>query len=446
MEPAVAFRNLQPAPLRTNAVNTAHSHVQNSPTSAQLNTNPNALLGLNPAFQGLDVTGGAGLLYNQPRVGGFLGTAPQQLQIQAPIVPFDTGLQAQFEPFVAPEQDGSQFGILGPSNALEDLRRQQPFPQASRMPDIRHDGREINVQPSQSQADNAPIQENAHLEGLKLVPSPPELALWRQRLFDVDSTIVMTQNEFQTYFPHVDNIYSHRSTQKYKRKPFVSHYWDCRLKGRPPGTPKSSDPNKKKRKRVARERDLCDVKIKITEYMPGAAPAELFMPRPLAGVDIDMPNHPGVFGLSASQLNDNTNTFADGTAWPARPLPSNVDRAQKFYTIQRVNGNGGNGKNDGIAGPHKHSLQESDRIKKNSVQRWLLKNEKDKKKSEVSRVCFARNSLIRDLSPLLPTSKLSMALLVFCQDAAIDASAVDGPLLRHSERGESAVDQHCRIR
>src|SRR6201995_284667 len=74
------------------------------------------------------------------------------------------------------------------------------------------------------------------------------------------------EDRFETYFPHVDNVYSHRSTQKYKRKAFVSHYWDCRLKGRPSGTPKSDDPNKKKRKRQARERDLCDVKIKITEY------------------------------------------------------------------------------------------------------------------------------------------------------------------------------------
>src|SRR3954451_5621366 len=81
---------------------------------------------------------------------------------------------------------------------------------------------------------------------------------------------VLNGLRFETYFPHVDNVYSHRSTQRYKRKPFISHYWDCRMKGRPPGTPKSDDPNKKKRKRLARERDLCDVKIKITEYFPGA--------------------------------------------------------------------------------------------------------------------------------------------------------------------------------
>ena len=57
---------------------------------------------------------------------------------------------------------------------------------------------------------------------------------------------------------------------------------------------------------------------------------------------------------------------------------------EKYYTIQRVNGNGGNGKGDGVAGPHKHTLEESDRVKKNSIQRQSLKEEKVKKKSQVS--------------------------------------------------------------
>lgn len=54
--------------------------------------------------------------------------------------------------------------------------------------------------------------------------------------------------------------------------------------------------------------------------------------------------------------------------------------ARKIYTIQRVNGNGGNGKSDGVAGPHKHTLEESDRVKKNTVIRWMIKNDKDHKK------------------------------------------------------------------
>ena len=57
---------------------------------------------------------------------------------------------------------------------------------------------------------------------------------------------------------------------------------------------------------------------------------------------------------------------------------------EKYYTIQRVNGNGGNGKGDGVPGPHKHTLEDSDRVKKNSVQRYVLKDERDRRKTHVS--------------------------------------------------------------
>ncbi|MCJ1426567.1 hypothetical protein MMC29_004470 [Sticta canariensis] len=149
----------------------------------------------------------------------------------------------------------------------------------------------------------------------------------------------MAEDWFQTYFPHVDNIYSHRSTQRYKRKPFVSHYWDCRLKGRPPGTPKSEDPNKKKRKLQARERNLCDVKIKTTDN-------NYFAPRqPGASMQNQQPSRG--FGML-------------GTSEGCIPLDVGDDR---YCIIERVNGNGGNGKGAGTAGPHKHTLQESDRKK-----------------------------------------------------------------------------------
>ncbi|KAK7940812.1 glutathione S-transferase omega-1 [Apiospora aurea] len=176
----------------------------------------------------------------------------------------------------------------------------------------------------------------------RIVTNPPDLEGWRQKLFHVDDMIILTNDDFETYFPHIDNVYSHRSTQKYKRKPFISHYWDCRMKGRPPGTPKSDDPSKKKRKRNARERDLCDVKIKITEYFAGAT----------------------------IQLDDGMTI--DGTQAPLV--------GDKFWTIQRVNGNGGNGKQDGVAGPHKHSLAKSDEIKKSTVQRFIQAQEKEAKK------------------------------------------------------------------
>lgn len=186
-------------------------------------------------------------------------------------------------------------------------------------------------------------------------------------------------HRFQTYFPHVDNVYSHRSTQRYKRRPFVSHYWDCRLKGRPPGTPKSDDPNKKKRKRTARERDLCDVKIKITEYFPGAGIVDT------SGGFETMPAEllPGVHTLFPVQ---GTQPF--GVLTPGSNLPDDHPGANgsRYFTIQRVNGNGANGangKNEGVGGGHRHTLEDSDRVKKNSVLRHTLKEDKERKKAAV---------------------------------------------------------------
>ncbi|KAF3481428.1 uncharacterized protein GIQ15_04187 [Arthroderma uncinatum] len=223
---------------------------------------------------------------------------------------------------------------------------------------------------------------DGHFKNMKSIPNPPDLEKWREKLFNVEDTIVLSEEEFQTYFPHVDNVYSHRSTQRYKRKPFVSHYWDCRLKGRPPGTPKTHDPNKKKRKRTARERNLCDVKIKITEYFPGAMNVSQDM---AAGFEQVSPNTQSsdllvAPGSSNAQL-DGSQPF--GVLTPSASLPPGHPgvTGARYYTIQRVNGNGGNGRSDSVEGPHRHTLEESDRIKKNSVQRNLLKEEKDKKKS-----------------------------------------------------------------
>ncbi|KAJ5089449.1 hypothetical protein N7532_008133 [Penicillium argentinense] len=212
------------------------------------------------------------------------------------------------------------------------------------------------------------------LQGMKLVPDPPDLEFWRERLFHIDETITMSEEEFQTYFPHVDNVYSHRSTQRYKRRPFVAHYWDCRLKGRPPGTPKSDDPNKKKRKRTARERDLCDVKIKITEYLPGAATVD----RTGGFESLPADLLPGTHTLYPVQSNQSFGVLA-----PNPHLPQDHPGAGggRYFAIQRVNGNGANGKNDGVSGGHRHTLEESDRVKKNSVQRYLLKEGKEKKKA-----------------------------------------------------------------
>ncbi|KAM0122984.1 hypothetical protein ACP6JC_000392 [Aspergillus fumigatus] len=247
----------------------------------------------------------------------------------------------------------------------------------------------LQLQPQSNGYSVAPelSRQDGCLKDMKLVPNPPDLEYWREKLFNVDETITLTEDQFRTYFPHVDNVYSHRSTQRYKRKPFVSHYWDCRLKGRPPGTPKSDDPNKKKRKRTARQRDLCDVKIKITEYFPGYGVAAV-SDFAATGPETSFPSSeflPSVNSLfhESSALGQRRGSQPFGVLTPNPTLPEDHPGAngERFFTIQRVNGNGANGKNDGVGGGHRHTLEESDRVKKNSVQRYLLKEAKEKKKT-----------------------------------------------------------------
>lgn len=193
----------------------------------------------------------------------------------------------------------------------------------------------------------------------------------------------------------MDNVYSHRSTQRYKRKPFVSHYYDCRLKGRPPGTPKSDDPNKKKRKRTARELNQCDVKIKITEYSSGATLQDLDDDtfRPIAAPDdVLTPSTNRQFRVVPAI---HSSAFGDAD----EPAGGVGRDGQKFWTIQRINGHvTGNG----VAGPHKHDLARSDQVKKNSIMRMLAKQEAEAKKVGIAwraAVGMSANSICRTKPP-----------------------------------------------
>lgn len=73
------------------------------------------------------------------------------------------------------------------------------------------------------------------------------------------------------------------------------------------------------------------------------------------------------------------------------PNPSPPDghagiAGERFFTIQRVNGNGANGKHDGVGGGHRHTLEESDRVKKNSVQQRIMNQARERKRSSPVRI------------------------------------------------------------
>jgi glutathione S-transferase len=295
-------------------------------------------------------------------------------------------------------------------------------------------------------ADPASFAGSGELQGFRMVTDPPNLEYWRDRLFNVDEMITLSEEEYadpfaplrsprpkyamanlqmlyryQTYFPHVDNVYSHRSTQRYKRKPFVSHYWDCRLKGRPPGTPKSDDPEKKKRKRTARERDLCHVKIKVVEYFPVSETSNSTNPvEPLPTNLL-----PGMYTFSLNGDTPIQSVQPFSMLPPNTGLPPNHPglNGGRYFTIQRVNGNGANGKNDGVSGGHQHTLEESDRVKKSSVQRYALKEKKDKRTRAVCQSCFVMFNcpikLDEDLRMFPATSQVYIDFIDFIRTSCI---------------------------
>lgn len=157
------------------------------------------------------------------------------------------------------------------------------------------------------------------------------------------------------------------------------------------------------------------MKIKITEFFDRQEYEEQ-LGQPPPGTENNppssIPTHAPVNPAQVGGQNQNPNPqfFGQGPLLPQQPaggwdIPPNMGdqsemnmqqyipppgpSSQKFYTFQRVNGNGGNGKGDGVAGPHKHTLEESDRVKKNSVIRWQMKLEKDDKKKSQVRVSLS---------------------------------------------------------
>jgi hypothetical protein len=82
----------------------------------------------------------------------------------------------------------------------------------------------------------------------------------------------------------------------------------------------------------------------------------------------------------------------------------------RFYTIQRVNGTGPNAK-EGESGKHRHTLEESDRIKRNSVIRSLATQDREKRKAKApvrTILVYLLVILFRTTTPMFPAKGSQM--------------------------------------
>jgi len=106
---------------------------------------------------------------------------------------------------------------------------------------------------------------------------------------------------------------------------------------------------------------------------------------------------------------------SQGVRWNTATTGYGQQVLRRFYTVQRVNGTGPTGKEEG-GGGHKHNLEQSDLIKKNSVVRWMMKNKKEVKRK-------------------VPVSKISCVSFLRTLRCWLDMEIIDsGAIFRHESR------------
>ena len=84
------------------------------------------------------------------------------------------------------QQHAGQFGILTPGPALSS----QPLRQQESLARLQQQEPDLFQTP-----EHGAVKSEGHLENLKLVPDPPDLQEWRNKLFDVSDTITLTEDQ-----------------------------------------------------------------------------------------------------------------------------------------------------------------------------------------------------------------------------------------------------------
>lgn len=199
--------------------------------------------------------------------------APEATTLSSQLTSFDPHSSQAFQPFshlaanpfVRPPRPGEPNNLLAPSSSVSVHRQQQitsgdsdsrdsavQFAVPSRH--LVHDGGEINPQVNQSQplsqnqtpishgsdsgdnqgqlmpslesspqhnsitflprdADTEPQagKSDVHFGGMKMVPNPPDLQAWREKLFNVDETIILTEEQYVSLLSAVNGDVAHLS-------------------------------------------------------------------------------------------------------------------------------------------------------------------------------------------------------------------------------------------
>ncbi|KAI4249208.1 MAG: hypothetical protein L6R40_000666 [Gallowayella cf. fulva] len=151
------------------------------------------------------------------------------------------------------------------ATAVDNTAKDQSPPQDE--PVNQDDGEEVD---SQENTAHIPVPSRTIRD---LFNPPRNIAAIRQRLFDVAEKIELRKDEFDLYWPYVDNVWvrQHRAGAD-KTGLYKTDYYACRLQ-RPTYTPKATDKPRPEgtptRKKQIREGGKCHMKLKVIRYDGG---------------------------------------------------------------------------------------------------------------------------------------------------------------------------------
>lgn len=105
-------------------------------------------------------------------------------------------------------------------------------------------------------------------ENYTLIDNPPNLARIRQVMFECKEPIEISLQEFETYWPFIDNVWVKQRSNSSKEGHCTTDYYMCRLR-RPTHRSSETRPlpeGKRPRKKRVREGGLCNFQIKVIKF------------------------------------------------------------------------------------------------------------------------------------------------------------------------------------
>lgn len=104
--------------------------------------------------------------------------------------------------------------------------------------------------------------------GQSIFTNPPSLGLIRQRLFEIEDIIELSSQDFERYWPFIDNVWiRNRSASTTKETNSVTEWYQCRLRkanDRTPYVPRPTPEGKVGRKKRVRENVSCEMTLRVT--------------------------------------------------------------------------------------------------------------------------------------------------------------------------------------